>query len=764
MLYSFDVFDTIITRKVGEPRGIFVIMQNVLMHDEKYRNIDSSLRENFAVIRERAIELASKEYKRRGIEEVTIDQIYEAVALSGNISYEDTRLLLELERHTEIDNVVGINDNITRIKELLENNERVVLISDMYLDEETVRIMLAKADPVLVKLPLYLSSTIGMVKGFRKYQSGIYRYVGEKEKVRPGDWIHTGDDYYADFWSAIWAGEQVDFYEAHKQSPVLRAVLDKNKYDIEAQYAVGASCNTCTNLHFGMPGRVGCSFSGYILYSYVQWILNESLSKGIKRLYFIARDGFILRKIAQIIIAEYGLDIQAEYIYGSRMAWRMASYGGSADELREIITLSSLKEVFTVEQYAKILRMNSEELCEWFPEFNKIEEVSILTFYKMTDIVCANEEFRKYLVDRNKEANILLTDYLRQEINVEDDSFAFVDMNGSGNSQICISHIMKKYYSGPIQTFFYKMDRMYHEKNVIFHCFSSGSAELDMILEPMTRNLEEQTVGYKADGSGNVVPVTSGREAKELKEYGYEEYAEGIIEFAKTYSDYAHQFGLKSPRWLADLYLKEIMLWPESEDFLFFANIPFNNSGRDKKTKLFAPKLEKHDIDELFLYKGEENPAHFYSGVNLEMSLCRRSPEEIRLSEEYYFMDQITRSEHMKKIGINGMELPFPAGERIPYELLGKKIVLYGAGAYGKKIYSELQNEEKELVAWIDSNAKNSTGDLPQITEDLGVLKATEYDTIIISILIVYWARQVRERLLEFGVDENKIYCPALEV
>ena len=39
MLYSFDVFDTIITRKTAKPTGIFKIMQKELETDEVYSDI-----------------------------------------------------------------------------------------------------------------------------------------------------------------------------------------------------------------------------------------------------------------------------------------------------------------------------------------------------------------------------------------------------------------------------------------------------------------------------------------------------------------------------------------------------------------------------------------------------------------------------------------------------------------------------------------------------------------------------------------------------
>ena len=50
-LYSFDVFDTLITRKTAIPTGIFALMQKELETNEKYETIPLYLRNNFYNIR-----------------------------------------------------------------------------------------------------------------------------------------------------------------------------------------------------------------------------------------------------------------------------------------------------------------------------------------------------------------------------------------------------------------------------------------------------------------------------------------------------------------------------------------------------------------------------------------------------------------------------------------------------------------------------------------------------------------------------------------
>jgi hypothetical protein len=60
---------------------------------------------------------------------------------------------------------------------------------------------------------------------------------------------------------------------------------------------------------------------GPILFGYVHWCLLKAQKQGIKRLYFVARDGQILHKIAQVICSNWNYDIDCRYFYGSRQAW-----------------------------------------------------------------------------------------------------------------------------------------------------------------------------------------------------------------------------------------------------------------------------------------------------------------------------------------------------------------------------------------------------------------------------------------------------------
>jgi hypothetical protein len=70
---------------------------------------------------------------------------------------------------------------------------------------------------------------------------------------------------------------------------------------------------------------VGCGVAGPLLFGFAVWCLREANARGIRRLYFVSRDGQILQRVACEIAASWGLPLECRYLYGSRQAWHAAS-------------------------------------------------------------------------------------------------------------------------------------------------------------------------------------------------------------------------------------------------------------------------------------------------------------------------------------------------------------------------------------------------------------------------------------------------------
>ena len=72
-MYSFDVFDTLLTRVTATPEGIFALMQHCLQEVQKEKQIFFSdyIKTNFFSLRIGAEQVARNTYCKNGIEDVT---------------------------------------------------------------------------------------------------------------------------------------------------------------------------------------------------------------------------------------------------------------------------------------------------------------------------------------------------------------------------------------------------------------------------------------------------------------------------------------------------------------------------------------------------------------------------------------------------------------------------------------------------------------------------------------------------------------------
>lgn len=316
-LFSFDIFDTLITRSVAEPKGIFMIMQQKLK-EKDFDKIPFILKSNFIDIRISTEKFMYQRICSNEKKDIDIYEIYKLIGLNYELTEEQIKVLIKLELETEEENILPIKNNIEIVKNLVKNHQRVILISDMYLKEPMIRKLLCSVDNVFANLPLYVSCEFNA----KKNTGDLYKKVQVIENINCENWVHYGDNYNGDYKKAIEQGVKAKLYNAESLTPYETWLINSNKNNIQYQKTIGLTKYLRTLNQNSDIKNIGLSFGGPILFPYVNWIVEEANKKGIKNLYFVARDGYILKKIADTIITERNYSIITSYIYGSRVAWR----------------------------------------------------------------------------------------------------------------------------------------------------------------------------------------------------------------------------------------------------------------------------------------------------------------------------------------------------------------------------------------------------------------------------------------------------------
>lgn len=311
-MHSFDIFDTLITRKVAVPEGIFAIMQFELGKEE-YIDIPISIKNNFYRLRIEAERQARHFYQRNGIEDVTLEQIYDVLAVRGELSEGQCKQLVCLECDIEYRECIPIERNIIQVKKLLSEGKKVILISDMYLPKEQIYKMLEKVDSVLLALPLYVSGDCKK----RKRTGAIYKFAMEHSGFLATECIHTGDNEKMDVEAAEKIGFRSNLSWFPDLLPIEKKLLVQTPGSIWLNKVIG--CSRLARLKLGREMTqkdavlVGTSVGGILLCSYMQWVIRTALARGIKRLYFLETDGYMLKRIADILIQKTELVLETYY-------------------------------------------------------------------------------------------------------------------------------------------------------------------------------------------------------------------------------------------------------------------------------------------------------------------------------------------------------------------------------------------------------------------------------------------------------------------
>lgn len=757
MLYSFDVFDTVITRKTATPQGIFKLIQEELLHNSAYAVIPEYVRRNFYALRIRIERLVRVDHRYNGVEDVSLSQIYEGLVKTGYVDREQARQLEELENQTELSCVLGVEENIAAIKQLLQAGQKVIFISDMYLSKETIRQMLVLADPALAALPLYVS---GEYKK-SKWTGSLYRLVQQKENADVAWWIHTGDNAHSDEEVPRQLGIKADRFRFPGRREMEAYVLLEEKGAVYAEFAVGASCYVRAQKKREGAWSVGVTAGANILLPYVLWILQNAREMGIRRLYFVARDGYILKQMADKIIQASGDSMETSYIYGSRKAWRLPGISETNDDLVEWIGWSHPPKLDTLDKLAEAFGLTASELLLFLPQgFDRKISLASYTLYIVVGLLDRNLFFKRYLIEKHREKRRLVKKYLKENIDIHDDRYAFVELAGGGYTQKCLADMLAEIWREQdpsaededykIKTFYFKMDRVNHWRECQQFVFLPEHNVKNLILEMVCRACHGQTVGYE-ERNGCVQPILD-EEGSQLLDYKYDEYIEGILE----YTDYV----CENNRQMMDLwktegltvaaaYLSYLLKAGNSEEFLYYADMPNNLTGRADRAESFAPVLTDKQLEQIFYSERFRDRESIYKGTCFELSLERCS-EEQKEKIEYYRK----RADEENQMRIFGKTF----AESFPVEILGSRIILYGAGKYGNSLYDILAAcKDRKVVQWIDRNYENIE-ETRMTLAGLEALGQVEYDCVLIGVVSEESAQEIRAELIRRGIPAWKIY------
>jgi HAD superfamily hydrolase (TIGR01549 family) len=335
MAISFDVFDTLIRRPVEKPADLLRFL------DAKALKLTGGVAADFGRTRTMC-EVETRNRLSESKDEITLDDIYETLAVFFDLTEDQILALKSAEIELEI-TAAQERPFGRKLYDIARATGRpIYLISDMYLPACVIEQMLAKAGYDDYQ-ELFVSSEYGC----RKHSGDLYDVVLNRVGLAPRNLLHVGDNKRTDIEKAeargIRAFRWSSAIEWMRSNPIYEKIYaprvgagEKARSAIAGVTALGlfdapAPPESFTSLSGGQAENLGYAVLGPIVTGYMTWLGREARRDAISDLYFMAREGWVLKEAFNILHEDDETLPKGKYLYGSRRAIRLASCRNRGD-------------------------------------------------------------------------------------------------------------------------------------------------------------------------------------------------------------------------------------------------------------------------------------------------------------------------------------------------------------------------------------------------------------------------------------------------
>ncbi len=495
-LASFDIFDTVLLRKCGKPGNIFHLLAQKLYPDDEAKRVA------FIRWRRQAEGRVASRIKGR---ETTIADIYTDTDVVQFCDYTPSQLVAA-EKEIEADNLTANPAVKSIIEKCRAEGKTICFISDMYLDSEFLSQVLKREGCLVGNEEVYVSCE----EETRKSTGALYDKV--RSYLNPTHWEHYGDHPVSDVKRAKGKGIKASliktaFTESEKH---FADNCDQHGYELSCLAGLQRVARI-TNGH-NAYSALAADFVAPAYIPYVQFVLEKAKELGIKRIYFLSRDSYILQKIAECKQNEFP-DIELRYLFVSRKALLQPYLQEpTAAKFLAVQDKQTLLGKY-VEELLSSLATSSTELKEKFAtefEYSRItskqQEKDFL--YK---IFGEKSNFRNHLKEIATEKREFLNAYFAQEGLFDNSEKAMVDVGWLGTTRLMINSILHEEKCKNTIFFYYGVrgDVLDSSHGVFYKYFTPQelSTELTTMVENyFSASPYPSTTGYRVE-NGRVIPT-----------------------------------------------------------------------------------------------------------------------------------------------------------------------------------------------------------------------------------------------------------------
>ncbi len=324
---SLDVFDTALLRVLRQPTDLFAFIEPDM------RTVLGKSEFPFAQARVAAERVARERHVVGACEDVTLRQIYGVLAEWVGISQADAERAMELERLAERHLCVANPVVLEAAQAAQQKGVRVVFVSDMYLSADILRDLLMANG--YESPEVFVSAD----EGKTKHSGALFEEVLQKVGCAPERVFHVGDHPESDHRRPEELGIRTLFVDRKEYGTV---PLADQHAALAGTGRIEVLSSVCTGLvrrrgvEVGSKNdvweRVGYELAGPMAFAFARWMAQRAGEQGVKRLFFLARDGYLLEKAFRACSERWKLGVESTYMLSSRRVLNMARIDRLDDE------------------------------------------------------------------------------------------------------------------------------------------------------------------------------------------------------------------------------------------------------------------------------------------------------------------------------------------------------------------------------------------------------------------------------------------------
>ena len=515
-LLSTDIFDTVLTRSLGDPHDLFDLVGD--------RLVVARLLTDELIFRGNRIEAERR--RRQGMPngEVTLAEIYERLAPAFGWDESASQRAQEIELQAEADVLCPVPGAAERLAAHRREGGRIAFVSDTYLPESFIREALDRFGLWQPEDRLLVSCEV------RKSKASHTIWSEFDPDDRPGG--HIGNSLEHDVGSAQQAGLEAEWFPQGNLTRYERRLTDARRLGAFGSRLAAAS--RLARLEHAGDAAFARSITGVVaptLILFVGWVLESAAAKGCRRIHFLSRDGHFLFLLAQRLQARSRFEGSLHYLHGGRKVWYLARSRAVDDFLLNF--LLDAPDGLTLRMVASRSGLTEtllREACDTPPDQPLSEDQR-----ETLRSALGQGKLREALLEICQKQRQDLVAYLRQEGFGGGEPAALVDVGWTGKSLRCFQEILADVsFDDPLSVFYFgrlPSATQHDDQSVDAFLFDENlgpryrpgllkALDYTRIIENFCVSDQEPLDGFESKANGRVVPVFRGQRNQAAIDWG----------------------------------------------------------------------------------------------------------------------------------------------------------------------------------------------------------------------------------------------------